>query len=357
MAKISNLDFYAILGVHPNAEDIVIRAAFKALAQRYHPDRFNGAKDEAHRRMSDLTSAYETLADPARRRKYDRRRGLAGRQARFYFKNPARDRQQPYSALAARIAARKAQRYRMAVYVLMVVVVILSGFNLRQHSAQIRELFASNRASPSTIAVTVPIAAPASTLDTTLSGAGETPTASTTNVRILPMSQGNTRPISPAAVETTPIAPRVETQPIAPPVETQPIAPRVDTQPIAPPVETQPIAPHAADASVEAASPAPPLSGVETAPPAPLDTAPKDYRQPPPKPVVAKAVEPERKAVPPKPAAARAVEPARPAAVVARPVEPDRPAAPPSARTDGDRCTAAVAALGLCNRTGNAQGQ
>ena len=53
MAKISNLDFYAILGVHPNAEDIVIRAAFKALAQRYHPDRFNGAKDEAHRRMAD----------------------------------------------------------------------------------------------------------------------------------------------------------------------------------------------------------------------------------------------------------------------------------------------------------------
>ena len=129
MAKISNLDFYAILGVHPNAEDIVIRAAFKALAQRYHPDRFTGAKDEAHRRMADLTNAYETLADPARRRKYDRRRGLVSRQARFYFKNPARERQQPFSALAARAAARKAQRYRMAVYVLMVVVVILSGFN------------------------------------------------------------------------------------------------------------------------------------------------------------------------------------------------------------------------------------
>jgi curved DNA-binding protein CbpA len=30
--------------VHPNAEDIVIRAAFKALAQRYHPDRFNARR-------------------------------------------------------------------------------------------------------------------------------------------------------------------------------------------------------------------------------------------------------------------------------------------------------------------------
>src|SRR4029079_11694701 len=188
MAKISNLDFYAILGVHPNAEDIVIRAAFKALAQRYHPDRFNGAKDEAHRRMSDLTSAYETLADPARRRKYDRRRGLASRQARFYFKNPARDRQQPYSALAARAAARKAQRYRMAVYVLMVVVVILSGFNLRQHSAQIRELFAWNRSSSGTIAWTVPIAPPPATPEAAPSSVPEAaPTSTTANVRVLPI--------------------------------------------------------------------------------------------------------------------------------------------------------------------------
>ena len=51
-------------GVHPSAEDVVIRAAYKALAQRYHPDRFAGSKDEAHRRMSELSIAYEVLADP-----------------------------------------------------------------------------------------------------------------------------------------------------------------------------------------------------------------------------------------------------------------------------------------------------
>ena len=55
------MDYYAVLGVHPSAEDIVIRAAYKALAQRYHPDRFAGSKDEAHRRMSDLAKAYEVL--------------------------------------------------------------------------------------------------------------------------------------------------------------------------------------------------------------------------------------------------------------------------------------------------------
>ena len=32
-------DHYATLGVLPDAEDIVVRAAYRALAQRYHPDR------------------------------------------------------------------------------------------------------------------------------------------------------------------------------------------------------------------------------------------------------------------------------------------------------------------------------
>ncbi|WP_103965400.1 J domain-containing protein [Nitrosomonas ureae] len=34
-----NKDYYAILGVTPLADNVVIRAAYKALAQRYHPDK------------------------------------------------------------------------------------------------------------------------------------------------------------------------------------------------------------------------------------------------------------------------------------------------------------------------------
>ena len=34
---IFNKDYYRILGVIPSAEDFIIRAAYKALAQRYHP--------------------------------------------------------------------------------------------------------------------------------------------------------------------------------------------------------------------------------------------------------------------------------------------------------------------------------
>lgn len=66
----SNKDYYAILGVLPTAEDIVIRAAYKALAQRYHPDR-TGHSSEANAAMAEINEAYSVLADPEKRDKYD----------------------------------------------------------------------------------------------------------------------------------------------------------------------------------------------------------------------------------------------------------------------------------------------
>jgi curved DNA-binding protein CbpA len=67
-------DLYEILGVLPSAEDIVITAAYRVLAQRYHPDRWTGPPAEAHERMATINRAYETLKDPARRAAYDGRR-------------------------------------------------------------------------------------------------------------------------------------------------------------------------------------------------------------------------------------------------------------------------------------------
>ncbi len=64
-------NYYSILGVVPTAEDIVIRAAYRALAQRYHPDRFNGSKDEANQRMAEINEAYAILSDPGKRKSYD----------------------------------------------------------------------------------------------------------------------------------------------------------------------------------------------------------------------------------------------------------------------------------------------
>jgi hypothetical protein len=68
-------DYYAVLGVLPDAEDIVIRAAYRALAQRYHPDHFAGMQDKAHARMSELNEAYAVLSDAEKRTAYDQLRG------------------------------------------------------------------------------------------------------------------------------------------------------------------------------------------------------------------------------------------------------------------------------------------
>ena len=67
-------DYYTILGVLPNAEEVVIRAAYRALAQRYHPDRWQGDPTEAHERMSAINEAFHVLGDQQRRERYDRER-------------------------------------------------------------------------------------------------------------------------------------------------------------------------------------------------------------------------------------------------------------------------------------------
>ena len=68
------MKYYDVLGVSPTADDFVIKAAYKALAQRYHPDKFHGnAKDaaDAEAKMRQLNESYQVLSDPAKRRDYD----------------------------------------------------------------------------------------------------------------------------------------------------------------------------------------------------------------------------------------------------------------------------------------------
>jgi curved DNA-binding protein CbpA len=63
------MNFYAILGISPDADDDAVRAAYHHLARRYHPDRGLGSSSEKFR---EVTAAYETLRDPQRRAVYDR---------------------------------------------------------------------------------------------------------------------------------------------------------------------------------------------------------------------------------------------------------------------------------------------
>jgi curved DNA-binding protein CbpA len=59
-------DFYEVLQVGRRAEHVVIRAAYRALARKYHPD-FGG--DQA--RMIALNEAWRVLGDHIRRTAYD----------------------------------------------------------------------------------------------------------------------------------------------------------------------------------------------------------------------------------------------------------------------------------------------
>jgi len=64
-------DYYRILGVLDDAEDIVIKVAYRALAQRYHPDKWTGGKDDATKKMAEINEAFDTLSDPVKRKVYD----------------------------------------------------------------------------------------------------------------------------------------------------------------------------------------------------------------------------------------------------------------------------------------------
>ena len=66
-------DYYEILDVPPSANGKVIRAAYRALAQKHHPDRAGG-DSAAVDTMSAINEAYRILGDPQRRAQYDRLR-------------------------------------------------------------------------------------------------------------------------------------------------------------------------------------------------------------------------------------------------------------------------------------------
>ena len=66
------VDYYAVLGVEADASAGTIKAAFKKLALKYHPDVYKG--EDAQERMRVLLLAYQTLSDTQARRAFDAQR-------------------------------------------------------------------------------------------------------------------------------------------------------------------------------------------------------------------------------------------------------------------------------------------
>jgi hypothetical protein len=65
----ARVDYYAALGVRPDATDAEIARAFRALAKQLHPD--SGADTVEAERFKQAVDAYQVLSEPATRHDYD----------------------------------------------------------------------------------------------------------------------------------------------------------------------------------------------------------------------------------------------------------------------------------------------
>jgi molecular chaperone DnaJ len=70
-------DYYKALGVSKTAKPADIKAAYRKLARKYHPDA-NKGDASAEERFKEISEAYSVLSDDKRRKEYDEARSLFG---------------------------------------------------------------------------------------------------------------------------------------------------------------------------------------------------------------------------------------------------------------------------------------
>src|SRR6516225_133153 len=70
-------DYYKALGVSKTAKPAEIKAAYRKLARKYHPDA-NKGDASAEERFKEISEAYSVLSDEKQRKEYDEARSLFG---------------------------------------------------------------------------------------------------------------------------------------------------------------------------------------------------------------------------------------------------------------------------------------
>ena len=100
---------YHNLKVAPDASDEAIRAAYRALSHKHHPDR-NLDNPDAHRIMSIINRSYAVLSDPQQRREHDAWIAEQRHQAQLRAQAQAQQQRQITVASQQAVAAYRRQR-------------------------------------------------------------------------------------------------------------------------------------------------------------------------------------------------------------------------------------------------------
>lgn len=104
-------DLYSILGVNRNSSQEEIKAAYRKLAARHHPDRGGDTK-----RFQEIQHAYDVLSDPQKRSEYDRPHNPFSGAGGFSFQSTHFDLNDIFSQMfGGMTGARQAMVYRTTI--------------------------------------------------------------------------------------------------------------------------------------------------------------------------------------------------------------------------------------------------
>lgn len=68
-------DYYKVLGLSRDADEVQIKAAYRRMVKIHHPDKAHKqgiTKEEAEKKMASVNEAYEVLSDPELKERFDR---------------------------------------------------------------------------------------------------------------------------------------------------------------------------------------------------------------------------------------------------------------------------------------------